>query len=313
MRTLCIAVTVLMVGASGALGTAPSPSLITFQDDFNGADLDSNKWSTGVTGPGPGVVEFSAAGLSGGSLRISTTVADEAYGRPNIKVRPPADGWVTDFDFKFDSAASAGDYFILYAAYAPHATNPWPSIGSPVDVEIGLGPSVFTSSDLIDLTVYAASGGTGGGTIDTNLEWDQWYHFTVHRVFATGVVDVYVDDNLIGSYSAYNSHLRIGDAQIGDPGNVQYGIANWDNFSIGSSFSVIPPPTLTDVTVSDTVNMTFDSTTGATYAVEFAESGTPTNWTPTGLVITGDGTTRFASDPAGAGTTRLYRLDVLGQ
>ena len=239
MRTLCIAVTVLMVGASGALGTAPSPSLITFQDDFNGADLDSNKWSTGVTGPGPGVVEFSAAGLSGGSLRISTTVADEAYGRPNIKVRPPADGWVTDFDFKFDSAASAGDYFILYAAYAPHATDPWPSIGSPVDVEIGLGPSVFTSSDLIDLTVYAASGGTGGGTIDTDLAWDTWYHFTVHRQFSTGDVDLYIDNVLAASFVSGNTSDVIGGVQIGDVSNGNFtGIGNWDNFVMGT----VPEP-----------------------------------------------------------------------
>ena len=59
--------------------------------------------------------------------------------------------------------------------------------------------------------------------------------------------------------------------------------------------------------------MAFDSTDGAGYAVEFTEDAGSTNWMPAGLVITGDGNTRVALDPAGVSNTRLYRLDVLGQ
>ena len=38
-----------------------------------------------------------------------------------------------------------------------------------------------------------------------------------------------------------------------------------------------------------------------------------TNWLSAGLVIAGDGNTRFAYDPAGISTTRVYRLDVLNR
>ena len=308
MRAATILTGVLFFGfAIGCLaGTVPTSNGTLFFDDFSSGEI-SNKWDTG----GVEIMYDPLLGNPTGSVRVSSIdKSNEVYGRPVMHESTTESEWVVEFDFRLDSGNDAGKYFLIYAGYA---ANTEAAVGGPVDVEIGIDASVDFQTPSQPWDFHVVEDGGVENSIDSNLEWDQWYHFTVHRVFATGVVDVYVDDNLIGSYSAYNSHLRIGDAQIGDPGNVQYGIANWDNFSIGSSFSVIPPPTLTDVTVSDTVNMTFDSTTGATYAVEFAESGTPTNWTPTGLVITGDGTTRFASDPAGAGTTRLYRLDVLGQ
>jgi hypothetical protein len=220
-----------MVGASGALGTAPSPSLITFQDDFNGTDLDSSKWSTGATGSG-------SIGSSGDSLRVDTAVADEAFGRPNIKIRPPADGWVTDFDFRLDSSSPAGDYFIIYASYAPHASG-WPGVGSPIDIEMGLGATVYNSPDTVDIDVATPNGGSGGGAIDANLAWDTWYHFTIHRTYAGGNVDVYIDNVLKGSYTSGNQAAVLGSVQIGDVSVGNFvGAADWDNFVIGT----IPEP-----------------------------------------------------------------------
>jgi len=239
MRTLGVAVAVLMVGALSALAGAPppSPGLITFEDDFGaGPGLDPAKWSTGVSGTGPGIIDYDAAGNPGGSLRVETTIGDEAFGRPNIKIRPPADGWVTEFDFKLDSSAPAGDYFIVYAAYGPHASDPWPAIGPPIDVEIGLGSPTFTSPDPVDLTAFH-----GGGTtiVDSNLAWDQWYHFTIHRTYVGGAVDLYIDGAPMATFSSANPSLVLGGVQVGDVSNGNFtGIANWDNFLIGT----VPEP-----------------------------------------------------------------------
>ena len=57
----------------------------------------------------------------------------------------------------------------------------------------------------------------------------------------------------------------------------------------------------------------FDSADGIDYGVEFVENLGDTNWMSAGLVITGDGSSRFAFDPAGIETSRVYRLDVLGR
>ena len=73
----------------------------------------------------------------------------------------------------------------------------------------------------------------------------------------------------------------------------------------------IPAPDLTDVTVSNTVIMAFDSLYGIDYSVEYTETLNPANWEEAGLVITGDDNTRFIYHPVGVSTNRQYRLRVL--
>jgi len=311
MRAATILAGILSFGfATGGLaGAVPTSNGTLFFDDFSSGEI-SNKWVTS----GVEIAYDPLLGNPTGSIRVvSVVVSNEVNGRAIMLPSTTETEWVAEFDFRLDSGSNAGMYFLIYAGYVEGTGGP-ATLGAPLDVEIGIADTGAVTNELWDFHIVDAG---GKNTIDSNLSWDTWYHFTVHRVFATGVVDVYVDDVLIGSYTSINfgtdPTLRIGGAQIGDPGSVQFGIANWDNVSIGSPFATVPPPDLTEVTVSNAVTMAFGSTSGTEYAVEYTEDAGNTNWTPAGLVITGDGSTRFAADPAGISTTRLYRLDVLGQ
>jgi hypothetical protein len=312
MRAATIFTGVLYFGFTvGCLagGTAPTSNGRLFFDDFSDGTLD--KWDTQNF-----IIDYdSSRGNPAGSLRVEGEDFSEPVGRAKMLASTTEVEWVAELDFMLDSGSDAGMWFLIYAGYAAGAGT---TVGVPVDVEIGVDSSVDfqTSGQPWDFHVYhwdenlQASVTT---SIDANLEWDTWYHFTVHRVFASTTADVYLDGNLVGAFAAFNPTERIGDAQIGDPGSVQFGYANWDNVSIGSTFEAIPPPSITDVAVGDTVLKCFASMVGIDYALEFSEAASPTDWMPTGLVITGDGNTRYVFDPAGVSATRTYRLDVLPQ
>ena len=281
---------------------APISNGSLFFDDFSDGTLD--KWDTLNN-----IINYDASrGNPAGSMRIEGEDFSEPTARAKMLPSTTEVEWVAEFDFRLDSGSDAGMYYLIYAGYAAGAGI---SLGVPVDVEIGIDSSVDFQTPSQPWDFHVVEAGGNKHSIDSNLAWDTWHHFTVHRVFASTNVDVYVNDTLVGTYAAYNPTERIGDAQIGDPGSVQFGYANWDNFSIGATFQVIPPPAITDVAVSNTVLKSFDSVDGVGYSLEFAEGASPTNWMPAGLVITGDGNTQYAFDPSGVDTTRLYRLDVV--
>ena len=205
---------------AGFIADTPVSDGSLFVDDFSSEDLSN--WSTGVAGTGT-IAYDGTQGNHGGSLRIESGTPDEAFGRPDLTDAVSETEWVVEFDFKLDSAVTAGSYFILYAGYGTGFI--------PMDIEVGLPPGTQATSAPYDLWVSA---GSGGGGIDANLAWDVWHHFTIHRVFSTGVVTLYVNDTLLGTYGSSNPTVKLAEAQIGDVsfGNF-FGRANWDNFSIG--------------------------------------------------------------------------------
>ena len=213
---------------------APVADGTLFQDDFSSGDL--SQWTVGLTdatNPPNAVAEYDGTqGSPAGSFHIFTGTQDEGFGRPIMADATTEPEWVTEFDFRLNSTddSNAGSNFILYAAYGAGGF-------TAIDIELGLPAGVEFNSSPWDLNVFDSAGGHG---IDANLAWDTWHHFTIHRVFATGVVDLYVNDSLLGTYSSPNAGLKLGNAQIGDvTGSAMFGNANWDNFSIGG---VIPEP-----------------------------------------------------------------------
>ena len=228
MRAWWIAAAVFMAGAWSASATPISDGSLFF-DDFGTGDL--SKWTGNPSGAG--VREYDGVvGNPAGSFHVATGTPDEAFGRPIMADATTEPEWVTEFDFRLNSTGdvNAGGNFILYAAYGAGGF-------TAIDIELGLPAGVEFNTSPWDLNVFDSAGGHG---IDANLAWDTWHHFTIHRVFATGVVDLYVNDSLLGTYSSPNAGLKLGNAQIGDvTGSAMFGNANWDNFSIGG---VIPEP-----------------------------------------------------------------------
>ena len=156
-----------------------------------------------------------------------------------------------------------------------------------------------------------------GGTVPAGLSipWGENRHIRLHyRGDGTNEADLYVDGILVGTYQEMSPGATVDFIQWGDPSpTAAHGDVTLDNIRIALLVEPEPilAPDLTEVTVSNTVMMTFDSTDALEYSVEFAEPSGSTNWIPAGLVITGDGNTRFINHPAGISTNREYRLRVL--
>lgn len=139
--------------------------------------------------------------------------------------------WVSEFDFRLSSSRNAGDYFLIYAAFTGFGPGT-----SATDVEVGVNGNQ-DANDPFDSHVIDS---TGTNVEDVDLARDVWHHFTVHRVATTGVVDIYVNDGLVGSYSALRGGGLLAGVQIGDVSGGNFsGEANWDNFSIGA---LVPEP-----------------------------------------------------------------------
>jgi len=308
MRTATILTGVLYFGFTiGCLagGSAPVSNGSLFFDDFSSGDL--SKWTTNAVNSF--YIDYDGTrGNPAGSLRVESEDFDEPVARAVMLASTTETEWVAELDFRLDSGSDAGMYFLIYAGYAAAGGH---AVGLPVDVEIGIVDTGAITSEPWDF--HIVENGGVKNSIDANLAWDTWYHFTVHRVYTSTTCDVYLDGVLVGTYDALNPTERIGDCQIGDPGSVQFGWANWDNVSIGGTFEAIPAPPITSVAVGSTEMQSFESMGGINYSLEFAEAASPSNWMPTGLVIAGDGATRHAFDPSGVSTTRMYRLDVLPQ
>ena len=135
--------------------------------------------------------------------------------------------WVTEFDIKVNDSTGGG--FLIYAAYAPD----WAAI----DVEVNVATHDWLSDfygpgqDAWDFHVY--DNGWVNHSVVARLRADQWHHFIIHRIAATGVVDLYVDGDLKGTYNALSLGV-LGNAQIGDVTlGGMWGNVHWDNFSIG--------------------------------------------------------------------------------
>ena len=230
MRALWIAVAVFMAGALGVSATPVSDGSL-FTDDFA---VDISQWL--VTG-GPGTMAYDGVlGTPAGSIRMESDAASEVNARTVTADSTGYTEWVAEFDFRLDSGSDAGTWTLIYAGYGPAVLG---SLGSPVDVEVGIdSTTVQTSASPWDFHIYDAGGST---VVDANLAWDTWHHFAVHRTSeALGTVEVWVNGVQVpGTFTSTNIGTLIGTVQIGDPGGVQYGHANWDNISIGG---VIPEP-----------------------------------------------------------------------
>ncbi len=156
-----------------------------------------------------------------------------------------------------------------------------------------------------------------GGTVPAGLRipWGETRHIRLHyRGDGSNQADLYVDGVLVGTYQEMTPGAAVDFIQWGDASlSAAHGDVTVDNIRVTLLVEQvpIPPPTLTDVTESNTVMLAFDSLNGDDYSVEFSDPSGSTNWVPAGLVITGDGNTRFIYHPAGAGTNRNYRLRVL--
>ena len=193
-----------------------------FSDDFSSGDLSKWKRVDAECWYDP------CQGNPAGSIQVDTQTNEEGFARANLaQYYPRADSdWVSEFDVKLNG--SAGDGFLLYAPYAAGFT--------PIDIEIVVATHDYvynhygTGHDAWDLHVYDAAGYSG---LTLRLDAQQWHHFRVYRTDVTGVVDLYIDGDLKGSYQARNSGEILAEMQIGDvTGGGMWGNASWDNFSI---------------------------------------------------------------------------------
>jgi hypothetical protein len=69
------------------------------------------------------------------------------------------------------------------------------------------------------------------------------------------------------------------------------------------------PVVLTAAHVGANINISFQTTTGFNYQVQFKNNLTDATWTSLGALVVGDGTIKSASDPA-SGSSRFYRVNI---
>ena len=84
-------------------------------------------------------------------------------------------------------------------------------------------------------------------------------------------------------------------------------------WSTGERWSFQPPPApeivrSSAIAVQDTTAFSFNSETGATYALEFTLSETTGTWTRSGAIIDGDGSAMKLADPRGHSPSKTYRV-----
>jgi hypothetical protein len=197
---------------------------VLFTDDFSSGDTSKWKRVEGLAG------YDGSLGNPAGSFNVSTGTPTEGFGRPNMySADSAASEWISEFDVKLSETSSSGDGFLIYAAYAP-------TFSAAIDIEIQIATNDYvwnhygSGQNAWDFRVIDA---TGGQSVVARLRADQWHHFKVRRVVATGVVDLYVDGNYVDSYTAMNPGEILGEVQIGDvTGGGMWGVVNWDNFLI---------------------------------------------------------------------------------
>ena len=292
-----------------ALGCLPAPGAPVadgslFSDDFSSGDLGNWKRVDGTLPP----TYDGAVGNPPGSIHVDTNDGnDDGFARPNaFWANSGQTEWVVEFDVRVND--STGGEFLISESYSP-------DFAAEVDIGVVVGQNDWvvdwygTGAHAWDYRVRDAA---GTAQIQARLRASDWHHFNIYRK-SNGEVDLTVNGAPVGTYQARNPSEIWGELQIGDtstgPG-VGWGDVHWDNFYIGEP---LPSPPLTAITVSNAVMLEFDSADGIDYGVEFVENLGDTNWMSAGLVITGDGSSRFAFDPAGIETSRVYRLDVLGR
>jgi hypothetical protein len=241
MNKVLMACVALLISASVVMAIPTSDGSL-FTDDFSSGDTSKWKRVEGLAG------YDGSLGNPAGSFNVSTGTPTEGFGRPNMYWANHGETeWVSEFDVKLSETSSSGDGFLIYAAYAP-------TFSAAIDIEIGIAANDYVwnyygaGQNAWDFRVIDA---TGGQSVVARLRADQWHHFTIHRVVATGVVDLYVDGNYVDSYTAMNSGEILGEVQIGDvTGGGMWGVVNWDNFSIGAP---VPEPATMVILLSGTV------------------------------------------------------------
>ena len=287
MKPIVYATAILFVAVGATAAVVSNGSI--YQETFTGNTPDSGQ--TSAIGVGA-----SYANEMGYVLTLAETEGVIRAGGLGIAAN-------IDYVLEFDLIvhASSGDNF--YVLYSEGQNSPWQS-----DIQL----RAYADPDDGDWEFQVDYGSGQYDQPDLDLVFDVPYHITVHsKGSTTADVDLYVDDNLVGTYADRNSGLDVNIVQWGDPSSGGgYGEMSVDNIIIGLP---VPPPTISLVDVTDAPMLSFDSFDAVRYELEYVTTPASSNWMSAGYQVTGDGGSLLAFDPSGTSTSRTYRLNVLGR